>query len=127
VIAEAVLSVNQPQNSHGYEGRSHSLWFCDAHQEGRFAWYETAFMESPFSHLFRPVDPFSLHPRSASVALSNVVGSTQLAWPFEELDRTDLSEFVDRWIDWFADASGAMMHHPAHMPEKPPANSYRRS
>ena len=48
LIASAVVSVNQPQNRGGYEGRAHSLWFCDAHEAGRFAWYETAFMDGAF-------------------------------------------------------------------------------
>jgi serine/threonine protein kinase len=126
VIAEAVISVNQSQNRRNYEGRSHSLWFCDAHEAGRFAWYETAFMESPSGSVGSPaVDPFSMDPRSGSVAFKNVLGTLQLAWPMEELDRADPGEFLDRWIGWFADAATGQLQHPMMMPEKPPHGSYR--
>jgi serine/threonine-protein kinase len=127
VVASAVVSVSQPQNRGGYEGRSHSLWFCDAQEDGRFAWYETAFMDGGFSSVMGQVAPYSLAPREASVALSNVMGTKQLAWPFEELDRADVSEFVDRWIGWFADASSGSLHYPSQMPEKQTSGSYRRS
>lgn len=126
VIASAVVSVNQPRNSGGYEGRAHSLWFCDAQEAGRFAWYETAFMHGGFSSSVRSVVPYSCSPREASVALSNVIGTEQLAWPFEELDRADASEFVDRWLGWFADASADSLHYPSTMPEKNTSGSHRR-
>jgi serine/threonine-protein kinase len=126
VIAHAAVMVEQSQNRSGYEGRSHSLWFCDAQEEGHFAWYETAFMNGGFSSTTSPVTPYNLDPRAASVALNNVMGSTQLAWPFEELDRADPSEFVDRWIGWFADAASGTLEYPPSMPEKPTADSYRR-
>lgn len=127
VIAEAVVSVNQPQNRGGYDGRSHSLWFCDAQEAGRFAWYEVAFMDGGFSGTMRPHVPYSLAPRDAAVALSNVIGTVQLAWPFEELDRADVSEFVDRWLGWFAGAAAGTLAYPSHMPEKTSGGSYRRS
>lgn len=126
VIASAIVSVNQSQNRGGYEGRAHSLWFCDAQEAGRFAWYETAFMDGGFSGGMGPVAPYSLTPAEASAALSNVMGTKQLAWPFEELDRADVSEFVDRWIGWFADAASGSLHYPSRMPEKETSGSYRR-
>jgi serine/threonine-protein kinase len=127
VVADAFVSVEQSRNSSGYEGRVHSLWFCDAHEAGRFAWYETAFMDSPLLGVSQPHSPYALVPGNASGALSNVMGTKQLAWPFEELDRGDLTEFVDRWLGWFADASERAMQYPSTMPEKPTGNSYRRS
>ena len=126
VIAEAVITVNQTQASGGYEGRAHSLWFCDAHDEGRFAWHETAFMEVGLGMRYSPaVDPFNRDPGGARVAFANVMGSVQLAWPVEELDRADPTELVDRWIGWFADASSGRLKHPSSMPEKPTQGSYR--
>ena len=126
VIAEAAITVNQTRASGGYQGRSHSLWFCDAHDEGRFAWHETAFMDVALGMRVAPsVDPFSRDPRSAQVAFANVMGTVQLAWPVEELDRADPSEFVDRWIGWFADAASGTLQHPPSMPEKPTQGSYR--
>jgi hypothetical protein len=49
VVAHGGLGVTIPANSHGYGGRSHSLWYCDAQEAGRFQWFETAFMLSAFS------------------------------------------------------------------------------
>ncbi len=128
VIADAVISVSQESAVSGYQGRTHSLWFCDAHEKGRFAWYETAFMNLAFGAGIMPtVDPFAKDPRSAQVAFSNVTGTIQLAWPVEELDRADPTEFVDRWIGWFADAAFGTLRHPSSMPEKSPQGSYRTS
>ncbi|KAA1423197.1 serine/threonine-protein kinase [Nocardioides antri] len=128
LIAEAVITVNQSQRQGGYEGRSHSLWFCDAQEEGRFAWYETAFMSGGLGNRAVPsVDPFSREGHVASVAFSRAIGTLQLAWPFEEVDRADPSGFVDRWIGWFADAATGTLSHPSSMPEKPTQGSYRLS
>jgi hypothetical protein len=44
VISESVISVNNGNTGDKW-GRSHSLWFCDAHEKDRFAWYEVAFWE----------------------------------------------------------------------------------
>lgn len=128
VIAEAVITVNQTRASGAYEGRSHSLWFCDAHEKGRFAWHETAFMDVGLGMRTTPsVDPFSRDPRSAQIAFARVMGGVQLAWPVEELDRADPTEFVDRWIGWFGDAASGTLQHPSSMPEKQTAGSYRTS
>ena len=126
VAAHAVISVAQPPSRYGYQGRSHSLWFADAQEQGRFAWYETAFMQT-FGSTSPALHPFSRDPDGARSALSNAMTTEQLAWPFEELDRADLSEFIDRWIGWFADAAGGHMHYPSQMPEKPTRGSYRHS
>jgi eukaryotic-like serine/threonine-protein kinase len=50
-----------------------------------------------------------------------------LAWPVEELDRSNPTEFIDRWIGWFADAAIGELHHPSTMPEKPTDGSWRHS
>ena len=127
VIAYAAVSVNLGDRAQrGWQGRSHSLWYCDAHTEGHFAWYETAFMESPFLPGDPPVEPFSCSPAEGAVAFQNVVGTRQLAWPVEELDRADHSEFVDRWIGWFADAAEQRLVRPSTMPEKQPGRSWRK-
>ena len=69
VVAAADIEVKGFIRRHDYEGRSHSLWFCDATHEGRFEWYEVAFMASP---LVKPntfqyrMSPYALSPRSAA-------------------------------------------------------------
>lgn len=126
VIAFANIAVNlKSQDRTGWEGRSHSLWFCDAHEEGRFAWYETAFMDSPFRRSNPTIEPFSYSPAEGKVAFQNVFGTMQLAWPFEELDRADPTEFLDRWLGWFADAAEQRFARPSTMPDKDPSDSWR--
>lgn len=127
VVSEAAVSVTTERKQGGYEGRSHSLWFCDAHEEGRFGWYETAFMQSPLLGSASSIEPFSADPGSGAIAFSPVMGTKQLAWPVEELDRSNPTEFIDRWIGWFADAAIGELHHPSTMPEKPTDGSWRHS
>ena len=70
----ASLSRLKP-DSHGFEGRSHSLWYCDAQEAGVFRWYEMAFMIMPSIPKRGRIDPFALSPgRDAYVALSPVMG-----------------------------------------------------
>ncbi|WP_371407955.1 serine/threonine protein kinase [Kribbella sp. NBC_00662] len=124
VIASAVVSVNMSPARNGYEGRAHSLWYCDAQEAGRFAWYETAFM-TVMSQASDAVLPYSLFPNEAADAIRRVMNTRQVAWPFEELDRADPVEFVDRWIDWFAQAVERQLYYPSNMPEKPTGGSWR--
>ncbi len=128
VIAHAALSVRAPATRHGYTGRSHSLWFCDAHDEGRYQWFETAFMElSLGSGRARSEAPFALEPGHASAkALWRGMAEFQVAWPFTPLDSGDLDEFLDRWADWFARAALGRLEYPSHLPERPTEGTWRR-
>lgn len=126
VIAIANIAVNLGGRTHrGWAGRSHSLWFCDAHEQGQFAWHETAFMNSPFIASHPAVEPFSCSPTDGKVAFENVIGTMQLAWPVEELDRADPAEFLDRWIGWLADGAEQRLARPSTMPEKQTRGSWR--
>jgi serine/threonine-protein kinase len=130
VIAHAEIDLLIPADRHGYEGREASLWFCDAAPtgQGRYQWFETAFMVSPM--LNRPVrqDPFALDPGTeAAKALWNGIAEWQLAWPFTPLTVDDLDEFIGRWAGWLATASAGNLGHPSSMPERRPENSFRRS
>jgi hypothetical protein len=89
-----------------WNGRSSSLWFCDVFDKGRFAWYEVAFMESPFSSSRASVEPFAMSAAHTGDAFSPLImGAAQVATDFEQLDRSDLSEFVNQWLGWFGDAA----------------------
>jgi hypothetical protein len=44
--AHASIELRAPADPYGYEGRGHSLWFCDALEAGRFSSFETGFMIS---------------------------------------------------------------------------------
>lgn len=128
VVAAASLTVRlQNANQYGWTGRSHSLWFCDAFTEGRFAWCELAFMESPLIAGRPTFEPYAGEPEHVGVAFSNVIGTMQLAWGINELDRDDPAELVDRWLGWFADAVEGRLQRPSSMPERRSERNWRRS
>lgn len=62
IDAAASLSLEIPPDGADYEGRSHSLWFGDIQEMGRFAWFETAFMVSALIPNRGRQDPFALDP-----------------------------------------------------------------
>ncbi len=106
VVAHAALSIRIPPDRHEYEGRSHSLWYCDAQEADRYQWFETAFMVSPFIPRRGRQNPFALNPGEKSAkALWVGLAEFQVAWPFVPIDPGDLDEFISRWASWFADAA----------------------
>jgi serine/threonine-protein kinase len=127
VVEIAEISLRLPRGDRGWEGRSHSLWYCDARNESQFKWYETAFMTMGLVGGSRPVEPFSLPPAGdAAGALSNVMTTIQVAWPFTELLLGELDEFIERWGGWFGQAASNQLSRPSSMPERSPANSWRQ-
>ncbi|WBB66908.1 serine/threonine-protein kinase [Micromonospora sp. WMMD812] len=127
VVASAGLSLVAPSNYQGYEGRSHSLWYCDAQTAGEYHWYETAFMDQPMMRAGdRPRDPYALSPGSdAAEAIGPGLMRVQVAWPFTPLSIDAMDEFVDRWAGWLALASQGKLQRPMMMPEKQPQGSWR--
>ena len=127
VVAFADITLRIKPNRSQFEGRSHSLWYCDAQEAGVFRWYETSFMFNPFIPKRGRLDPFALSPGdSAYGAVSPVMDEYQVAWPFIAVDQGDEADFVERWIDWFAQAAQGLLSHPSHMPERDPRDSWRR-
>jgi serine/threonine protein kinase len=127
VVAHAALSIRIPPNRYEYEGRSHSLWYCDAKEAGRFQWFEIAFMISALIPKRSRQNPFALSPGEESAkALWNGMAEFDIAWPFTPLVIGDLDDFIDRWATWFAEAAEEHLQHPRSMPERPPAGSWRR-
>jgi possible serine/threonine protein kinase len=122
VIACASIQLLQTSTHNDYTGRSHSLWYCDALHKGQFEWFELAFMD--WRNHQRMV-PYAAQPEEISIAFEGVFGSTQLAWPLEQLDRADPQEFVDRWVGWFAEASDSKLFRPSTMPEKSVERNWR--
>lgn len=126
-IAHAELSICVPPDRHAYEGRSHALWYCDARETDRYAWFETAFMVSPLIPRRGRQNPFALSPgENSAKALWIGMSEFQVAWPFAPLDIDDLNDFVNRWATWFADAAQGRLHQPSTMPERPADGSWRR-
>jgi hypothetical protein len=118
VIAHATLSLSTPANRYGYEGRSHSLWYCDPFEEERFGWYEVAFMHSPGLQQTSSMAPFALPPGpDAARTLLPGMDVMQLAWPFTRLIIGDLAAFIGRWAEWLAAASAGEWNRPSSMPE----------
>ncbi len=128
VIAFATLNLQIPPNRHGYEGRSHSLWYCDAQETGKYQWFETAFMISPLIPRLSRQAPFALNPGEDSAkAVGTGMAEIQVAWPFTPLVVGDLDEFISRWAGWFADAAQGQLNRPSTMPERDPRGSWRQS
>jgi len=69
---------------------------------------------------YPPNDPRALE------AVGGGVGGYQLAWPFVALRDENVTEFIDRWANWFAHAHASQLRHPSTMPERSPEGSYRR-
>ena len=126
VIAFAEVGIVIPEDRHGYRGRGHSLYYCDAQADGVYRWYETAFMASPLLSQRTAIDPIPFPPgENAGKALSRTIAEWQVAWPFMPLDQGDEAGFIDRWLDWFGLAASGQLRHPSSMPERPPQGSYR--
>ena len=128
VIAFSQLRVIQPPGPLNYEGRSHSIWFCDAKEEGRFKWFETAFMFSPWSGKRGLKSPFYMDPyKESSEAFGMVMGKDfEIAWPFTPLIVNELDEFIDRWVGWFGDAAQGKLYRPQEMPEHTTNGTWRK-
>ncbi len=121
VVAHALIAAKKPQDRYGYEGRSHSLWFCDAWDEGRFRWFELAFMIMPLMRAqATSVDPFALPPTDphAAGAFWHGIDVRQLDWEPLAFDQGDEEQFIERWLDWFAAAADGSLSRPSAMPEK---------
>jgi serine/threonine protein kinase len=120
VIAYTAIEVHQPLDPYGYEGRSHSLWFCDAHDAGVYRWFETAFMIHPLVRESSSVAPFALVPddKDAVAAFSSFgIGRRQIAWEPVPFDQGDEDQFIERWLGWFAEAVNGTLRRPSQMPE----------
>lgn len=124
VIAHAAMILRIPTDRHQFGGRSHSLWYCDAFNEGRYEWVETAFMLSPLVGKSTTMRPFLLDPgQDAAKAFWNGVAEVQLAWPLEPIDTEN---FIDRWSGWLGEAAQGRLQPPSTMPEKPTPRNWRQ-
>lgn len=129
VVAATAIVARQPMDRYQkYEGRAHSLWFCDAQQEGVYRWYELAFMVSPFIAERYSIEPFSMPPsdEDAAMCFASITSTRQLAWPPQPFDQGEEDQFIERWMGWLADAAEGRLSHPQSMPEKR-GEAYRRA
>ena len=126
VIANTKITLSMPSDSYEYTGRSHSLWYCDAQEQGVFRWYHTAFMII-FGRGDNRVAPFAMSPgdEDATLALSRTMHTHQVAWPFQPIDQGDEDGFIERWMEWFAQAAQGQLRYPSSLPELDPTDSWR--
>jgi serine/threonine protein kinase len=117
VIGFSAVGLEGP-GSHGYRGRSHSLWYCDAEEEGRFSWHELAFMHMALLGAQSNVVPFALSPDEGAPAIGPGVASVQLAWSLRRLVPGQLDEFIERWGGWMGAAAQGRLAHPSSLPEE---------
>lgn len=127
VVAHTTIGVRIPPDRFQYEGRSHSLWFCDAQVADEFHWYETAFMVHPLVGKRGRQNPFALPPGGdAGGALSPGMAEYQVAWPFTVIESGYDIDFLERWMDWFAKAAQGNLENSSSMPERRPDGSWRK-
>lgn len=119
VIAYTEIAVRQPRDRSDYEGRSHSLWFCDAHDKGVYRWFETAFMTGLFAPYRTTMNPFALSPtdEKAANAFASGIADHEVAWEPLPFDQGDEEQFIERWLRWFAQAAQGTLRNPPSMPE----------
>ncbi|MCA0378336.1 MAG: serine/threonine protein kinase [Actinobacteria bacterium] len=116
VISHAEIEVRQTRELNGCLGRSHSLYYCDFENPGEYAWHELAFMHT-FGNESNFV-PYAQTPGNESgMAISTVMTTSQLAWGFEHLSPSELDQFIDRWLGWFANAVQNKLRSPSSLPE----------
>jgi serine/threonine-protein kinase len=127
VFAHASLEIRIPPDRFQYEGRSHSLWFCDAQEVGIFRWYETSFKFFALSGKRGRLTPFALAPGlEAGKALSPGMTEFEVAWPFTPVEAGNEVDFLERWMTWFAQAAQGQLSDTSSMPERSPVGSWRR-
>ena len=126
IIAYAKIGVEVPPGRDGYAGRFHSLWYCDAQDEGVFRWFETAFMAYPSIIGSGRIVPSALKPdHGAFLALKDAARDCRVVWPFTPIDQGHENDFIERWIEWFADAAQGRLYLPERIPELEPKGSWR--
>jgi hypothetical protein len=106
-----------PANRYGYEGRGHSLWYCDPFDGERFGWFEVAFMHNAFLQQTSSVVPFACCHRGQMPHGRYFLARKSCSWLGTSLGCVDLDGFIDRWAGWLAAASVGEWNQPSSMPE----------
>ena len=128
VIAFAAVGINIPPGRDEYRGRLHSLWYGDIQKQSVYRWFETGFMVAALIPKRMSHMPAAMEPgEAAGKALANAITEWQVARPFVAIDQGEETAFIERWLDWFAQAAAGQMRMPSSMPEQSPQGSWRRS
>ena len=115
----------------GDRGRVHSLWYCDAFEEGRFGWAELGFVvtkEDGSMFQGEAIAPSARAPGPrVAAALSGRAGTLQLGYPLIDLAGEEARrEFVERWLGWLADATVEEFQRGMLAPIDPAFGEWRR-
>jgi serine/threonine-protein kinase len=118
VVAHASVGVTIPRDSYDYEGRLHSLWYCDAEQDGAYRWYELGFMYGVFQRQQFVHFPAAMDPSpDTGHSIGRGMGTIELARPLAAIDQGEQEAFVERWLGWLAQAVAGQLRRPSSMPE----------
>ena len=110
IVSYSSITLQIKTDQYGFEGTSHSLWYCNAIDAEEFRWYETAFKISAFIPKRGRLNFFALDPgRNAYDALASVMGEYDVAWPLTTIDKGDESDFIARWLEWFGKAASGLL------------------
>ena len=110
VVAYSDITLKIKPDQYGFEGTSHSLWYCNAKDAEEFRWYEIAFRIAAFIPKKGRLNPFALGPgRNAYDAFASVMGEYDVAWLPTTIDKGDESDFIARWLEWFGKAASGLL------------------
>lgn len=127
VIASAAIGITIPEDRAGYQGRNHSLLYCDAQSAGAYRWFETGFMVSPILPRMTSFYPIAFEPcENAGKALHGGMNDWAVAWPFTPIDQGEDGDFIERWLEWFGQAAVGDLHRPSSGLERPTDGSWRK-
>ena len=94
---------------------SASLVFSKTPKDPEYRWREVSFWSFNSDSSSTPY-ALSPHDRDFNVALSNVVGSTNVAHGPLTIDAEDEEDFLDRWMTLFTKAADQRLRHPMQLP-----------
>lgn len=97
---------------------SASLVFCKTPKDPEYRWREVSFWSFSSDHSSTPY-AIGPHDREFSVALSNVIGRSNIAHGPLTIDAEDEEDFLERWMTLFAKAAAKRLRHPMQMPPPP--------
>lgn len=106
-------------------GRSHSLWYCDAHAEGEYSWFETGFCSEGREVV--GVTPYSQSPDNSAArrAFYPEMGTEYVAVPLTPISSSTVQQFLEKWIGWFVDAADDTLAFRADLPHGPSERTWR--
>ncbi|MFF2026965.1 serine/threonine-protein kinase [Rhodococcus koreensis] len=124
VVCAASISVEMTNIQDRWAGRSHSLWYCDAQNEGEYHWFETAFHNMRNR---RRLEPYDQPPTDydAQMAVQRVIHTEQVAVPFTALVGESVDTFIEQWLLRFAQAAQGTLPQPGILPEGTPQGTWR--